>query len=223
MDNVPGVREAAEKSEAIFGNIDAWLIWQLTGGPNGGVHVTDVTNASRTMLMDLENLAWDDGMLDVFGVHRDMLPEIRSSSEVYGYTAQYGPLKRPYRFPAFSAISRPRFSARRALRSARPKTLMGTGCFLLMNTGEKIVNSTSGLITTVGYRIGDEPAVYALEGSIAIGGSLVQWFSRRLRPDRDVPSNRGTWRAPCPTTAAFTSSRRFPGCSHPTGEATPGA
>lgn len=176
MDNVPGVREAAEKGEAIFGNIDAWLIWQLTGGPNGGVHVTDVTNASRTMLMDLETLAWDDGMLDVFGVHRDMLPEIRSSSEVYGYTAQNGPFEASIPISGILGDQQAALFGQTCFKVGEAKNTYGTGCFLLMNTGEKIVNSTSGLITTVGYRIGDEPAVYALEGSIAIGGSLVQWF-----------------------------------------------
>ena len=142
LDNVDGVRAKAENGEVLFGNIDTWVIWQLTGGPDGGVHVTDVTNASRTMLMNLETLDWDDEILGILGVPRTMLPEIRASSETYG----------------------------------EAKNTYGTGNFLLLNTGTEAVPSKSGLITTLAYKIGDQSAVYCLEGSIAITGALVQWL-----------------------------------------------
>ena len=175
LDNVSGVREAAEKGEAIFGNIDTWLIWQLTGGINGGKHVTDVTNASRTLLMNIESLSWDDDMLKLLAIPKKMLPEIKSSSEVYGYTkvpifAEEIPVAGDLGDQQAALFGQLCFDAGDA------KNTYGTGCFLLINTGNRAIYSKYGLITTVGYKIADEKAVYALEGSIAIAGSLVQWF-----------------------------------------------
>jgi glycerol kinase len=173
LDNVDGVRAKAENGEVLFGNIDAWVIWQLTGGPDGGVHVTDVTNASRTMLMNLETLDWDDEILGILGVPRAMLPEIRASSETYG-EARNGlagiPVAGDLGDQQAALFGQTCFSVGEA------KNTYGTGNFLLLNTGTEAVPSKSGLITTLAYKIGDQPAVYCLEGSIAITGALVQWL-----------------------------------------------
>ncbi|NOX61017.1 MAG: glycerol kinase GlpK [Chloroflexi bacterium] len=176
LDNIPGVREAATRGEAIFGNIDSWIIWNLTGGPNGGVHVTDVTNASRTMLMNLETLDWDDELLGVMGVPRQMLPQIRPSSDpnIYGRTAQGAPVCGDLGDQQAATVGQTCFDPGEA------KNTYGTGCFMLLNTGTDIVPSQSGLLTTVCYQFGDRPAVYALEGSIAITGALVQWLRDNL-------------------------------------------
>jgi len=177
LDNVPGVREAAEKGDAIFGNIDTWVIWNLTGGTDGGVHVTDVSNASRTMLMNLATLDWDDEILGIMGVPRSMLPKIVASSAVYG-TAKGAlagvPVAGDLGDQQAALFGQTCFSPGEA------KNTYGTGCFMLLNTGTKAVPSKSGLLTTLGYKIGDEPAVYALEGSIAITGALVQWLRDNL-------------------------------------------
>lgn len=177
LDNVPGVREAAEKGEAIFGNIDTWVIWNLTGGTDGGVHVTDVSNASRTMLMNLATLDWDDEILGIMGVPRAMLPKIVASSAVYG-TAKGAlagvPVAGDLGDQQAALFGQTCFSPGEA------KNTYGTGCFMLLNTGTAAVPSKSGLLTTLGYKIGDEPAVYALEGSIAITGALVQWLRDNL-------------------------------------------
>jgi glycerol kinase len=173
LDNVPGVRERAAQGEILFGNIDTWLIWNLTGGPDGGVHVTDVTNASRTLLMDLASLTWDDGILDVMGVPRAILPEIRSSSEVFGTAvAELAgvPVAADLGDQQAALFGQACFSPGEAKNTYR------TGNFLLMNAGTEPIPSKSGLLSTVGYRIGDEPAVYCLEGAIAITGELVQWL-----------------------------------------------
>ncbi|MBF0397892.1 MAG: glycerol kinase GlpK, partial [Desulfobacterales bacterium] len=176
LDNISGVREAAKKGDAIFGNIDTWLIWWLTGGPKGGVHITDVTNASRTMLMNINTLKWDNEMLDVMNIPEKMLPEIKSSSEIYGYTPEDGVFK--YKIPVSGDLGDQQAAlfGQTCFSIGEAKNTYGTGCFLLLNIGEKVVNSKFGLLTTVGYKIGNEPAVYALEGSIALAGSLVQWF-----------------------------------------------
>ena len=166
LDNVPNAREAGQNGELIFGNIDTFLIWWLTGGPNGGVHVTDVTNASRTMLMDLHTLDWDDELLSTVGVPRAMLPRIASSSEVYGHIAA-GPL-------AGAPVAGDLGDQQAA------KNTYGTGNFMLLNTGTELVPSRSGLLTTVAYKMGSQAAVYALEGSIAITGALVQWLRDNL-------------------------------------------
>ncbi|MCE5192745.1 MAG: glycerol kinase GlpK [Candidatus Cryosericum sp.] len=177
LDNVPGAREKAEKGELYFGNMDSWVIWNLTGGVNGGVHVTDVTNASRTMLMDLATLDWDEDQLKTLGIPRSMLPEIRASSEVYGkgVGALAGiPIASDLGDQQAALFGQTCFSPGEA------KNTYGTGCFMLLNTGIKPVVSKNGLLSTLGYKIGKEAAVYALEGSIAIAGALVQWLRDNL-------------------------------------------
>ena len=183
LDNVEGVREAAEKGDAIFGNIDTWEIWWLTGGPNGGAHVTDVTNASRTMLMNLETLDWDQEILDILGIPRQMLPEIRPSSDpkIYGYTPEDGPLGTKIPVCGDLGDQQAALVGQTCFSPGEAKNTYGTGCFMLLNTGTKPVPSESGLLTTLGYKIGDEPAVYCLEGSIAITGALVQWLRDNLK------------------------------------------
>jgi len=179
LDNVEGVREKAEKGEVLFGNIDTWIIWNITGGPKGGVHTTDVTNASRTMLMNLETLDWDPDMLEVMGIPRAMLPEIKASSEVYGYCKNSGlegiPMAGDLGDQQGALFGQTCFAPGEA------KNTYGTGCFMLLNTGTEPVQSKNGLLTTLGYKIGDQPAVYALEGSIAITGALVQWLRDNLK------------------------------------------
>jgi glycerol kinase len=177
LDNVEGARARAEKGELLFGNIDTWVIWNLTGGTRGGVHVTDVTNASRTMLMNLETLDWDDEILSIMGIPRSMLPAIKPSSAVYGNAvgALSGiPVAGDLGDQQAALFGQTCFSMGEA------KNTYGTGCFMLLNTGTKAVQSKNGLLTTLGYKIGDQPAVYALEGSIAITGALVQWLRDNL-------------------------------------------
>jgi glycerol kinase len=175
--HIRGARERAERGELLFGNMDAWLLWNLTGGTDGGVHLTDVTNASRTQLMHLEHLDWDDALLTRFGIPRCMLPAIRSSSEHYGnlsVTTLAGvPLTGILGDQQAALVGQTCFAPGEA------KNTYGTGCFLLMNTGTR-KRSTSGLLTTVAYQLGSSPAVYALEGSIAITGALVQWLRDNL-------------------------------------------
>ena len=177
LDNVDGARAKAEAGDLLFGNIDSWCIWNLTGGPSGGVHVTDVTNASRTMLMNLETLDWDPEILSLMGIPKSMLPAIKASSEVYGKaTGDLAgiPVAGDLGDQQAALFGQTCFSAGEA------KNTYGTGCFMLLNTGTKAVQSKSGLLTTLGYKIGDQPAVYALEGSIAITGALVQWLRDNL-------------------------------------------
>lgn len=178
LDNVEGVKEAAIKGDAIFGNVDTWLIWWLTGGPNGGVHVTDVTNASRTLLMNLETLQWDDEILDILQIPREMLPEIVSSSDprAWGYTMRNGPFG--FEIPVCGDLGDQQAAlvGQTCFKTGDGKNTYGTGCFMLLNTGTQIVHSRCGLLTTVAYKFGDSPAIYALEGSIAITGALVQWL-----------------------------------------------
>jgi glycerol kinase len=177
LDNVAGLRAAAEAGTAIFGTIDSFLTWWITGGPNEGVHVTDVTNASRTMLMNLRTLDWDDEIVRLMGIPRQMLPQIRSSSEVYGSsTGALGgvPVAGILGDQQAALVGQTCYSAGEA------KNTYGTGCFMLLNTGPEIVPSSHGLLTTLGYKLGHQPAVYALEGSIAIAGALVQWLRDNL-------------------------------------------
>jgi glycerol kinase len=177
LDNVDGARAKAEAGDLLFGNIDTWCIWNLTGGTNGGVHVTDVTNASRTMLMNLETLDWDDEILGIMGIPKSMLPAIKASSEVYGTgVGELAgiPIAGDLGDQQAALFGQTCFSAGEA------KNTYGTGCFMLLNTGNKAVQSKNGLLTTLGYKIGDQPAVYALEGSIAITGALVQWLRDNL-------------------------------------------
>ena len=177
LQNVEGAREKAAAGDALFGNIDTWILWNMTGGRNGGLHVTDVTNASRTQLMDLGSLDWDKGMLDTFDIPRACLPQIRSSSEVYGQA--HGELEG---VPVAGILGDQQAAlvGQTCFAPGEAKNTYGTGCFLLMNTGEKLVPSTCGLVTTVGYKFGDQPVRYALEGSIAITGALVQWLRDNL-------------------------------------------
>jgi glycerol kinase len=177
LDNVPGAQAKADAGDLMFGNIDTWCIWNLTGGVSGGVHVTDVSNASRTMLMNLATLDWDPDMLKVMGVPRSMLPAIKASSAVYGKGVgdlAGIPIAGDLGDQQAALFGQTCFSAGEA------KNTYGTGCFMLLNTGTKPVQSKSGLLTTLGYKIGDQPAVYALEGSIAITGALVQWLRDNL-------------------------------------------
>jgi glycerol kinase len=174
LDNVAGVRERAESGDILFGNIDCFLVWNLTGGTRGGLHVTDCTNASRTQLMNLETLDWDHELLGAIGVPRQMLPRTVSSSEVYGVAA----LDSLKGVPVAGILGDQQAAlvGQTCFKSGEAKNTYGTGCFLLMNTGDKPVPSKYGLLTTVAYRIGNQPTAYALEGSIAITGALVQWI-----------------------------------------------
>jgi glycerol kinase len=177
LDNVPGAKAKAKKGELLFGNIDTWVIWNLTGGPNGGVHVTDVSNASRTMLMNLNTLDWDLDILKIMGVPRAMLPKVVPSSAVYGEAV--GSLKG---VPVAGDLGDQQAAlfGQTCFSPGEAKNTYGTGCFMLLNTGTKPVQSKNGLLTTLGYKIGDHPAVYCLEGSIAITGALVQWLRDNL-------------------------------------------
>lgn len=178
LENVPGVRELAEAGDALFGNIDSFLVWRLTGGPEGGVHVTDVTNASRTQLMNLESLAWDPELLEDFGIPAAMLPRICSSSEIH-HAALLGPVK-GVPIAGILGDQQAALVGQTCFQPGEAKNTYGTGCFLLMNTGAAPVPSHHGLLTTVAYKFGTEPATYALEGSVAIAGALVQWLRDNL-------------------------------------------
>jgi glycerol kinase len=184
LDNVDGVRARAESGDVVFGNIDTWVIWLLTGGTDGGAHVTDVTNASRTMMMNLETLDWDDEILGILGVPRAMLPEIRASSETYG-EAKNGlagiPVAGDLGDQQAALFGQTCFSVGEA------KNTYGTGNFLLLNTGNEAVQSKSGLLTTLAYKIGDQPATYCLEGAIAITGALVQWLRDNIGLIKESP------------------------------------
>ncbi|MEG4304163.1 glycerol kinase GlpK [Microcoleus sp. D3_18a_C4] len=173
LDNIPGLREAANQGDAIFGNVDTFLIWRLTGG----AHITDVTNASRTMLMDLQTLDWDAETLEIMAIPRQMLPEIRPSSQVFG-TAKG--LLAGVPIAAALGDQQAALVGQTCFSPGEAKNTYGTGCFMLLNTGEAIVPSKQGLLTTVAYKMGESPAVYALEGSIAIAGALVQWLRDNL-------------------------------------------
>src|SRR6476646_10055803 len=178
LENIPEARSKAEAGELLFGNIDTFLLWKLTGAENNGLHATDLTNASRTQLMNLQTLQWDDELLRAFSIPRQVLPQIRSSSEVYGNIAQ-GPLK-GVPIAGILGDQQAALVGQTCFRSGEAKNTYGTGCFLLMNTGAKPTESKHGLLTTVAYRLGKDPARYALEGSVAIGGALVQWLRDNL-------------------------------------------
>jgi glycerol kinase len=178
LQNVPGAKEKAAAGELLFGNIDTFLVWNLTGGPQRGVHVTDVTNASRTQLLNLNTLDWDAGLLAAFEIPRAMLPQVRSSSEVYGAATLPGILDVP--IAGILGDQQAALVGQACFRPGEVKNTYGTGCFLLMNTGERPVPSKFGLLTTVAYKFGNEPARYALEGSVAITGALVQWLRDNL-------------------------------------------
>ena len=173
LDNVDGARAKVNNGDLLFGTIDTWLIWNLTGQ-----HVTDVTNASRTMLMNINTLDWDDEILGILDIPRTVLPKIKSSSEIYGYTTALGGAETPV--SGNLGDQHAALFGQTCFDPGEAKNTYGTGCFMLLNTGEKPVPSKSGLLTTLGYKIGDKPAVYALEGSIAITGALIQWLRDNL-------------------------------------------
>jgi glycerol kinase len=178
LKNVRGAVERAQDGELLFGNIDTYLLWNLTGGPRGGVHATDVTNASRTQLLNLKTLDWDDELLGAFEISRSVLPQVKSSSEVYG-TVVDGAAK-GVAIAGILGDQQAALVGQACFRPGEVKNTYGTGCFLLMNTGEKTVPSQFGLLTTVAYKFGSAPAHYALEGSVAITGALVQWLRDNL-------------------------------------------
>ncbi|GAB3922368.1 hypothetical protein GCM10029976_010730 [Kribbella albertanoniae] len=173
LDHTPGLRARAERGEVLFGTMETWLIWNFTGGANGGLHVTDVTNASRTMLMNIASLEWDDELLAAFDVPRAVLPEIRPSSGVFATATEVLP---GVRIGAALGDQQAALFGQTCFSAGEAKCTYGTGSFLLLHTGQEIVRSKHGMLTTVAYQIGDEPASYALEGSMAVTGSLVQWF-----------------------------------------------
>jgi len=179
LDNVEGAREKAEAGDLMFGTTDTWVLWNLTGGVKGGVHVTDVTNASRTLFMDLKTLSWRQDILDDFGVPASMLPEIKSSSEVYG-NAESNSLLREVPIAGILGDQQAATFGQAAFDAGEAKNTYGTGNFLIFNTDTEIIHSKNGLLTTLGYKLGDEPAHYALEGSIAVTGSLIQWLRDNL-------------------------------------------
>jgi glycerol kinase len=182
LDNVTGVREAAREGHALFGTVDTWVIWNLTGGPRGGLHVTDVTNASRTQLMNLQTLDWDDQLLTLFDVPRHMLPRIHRSSArgVYGTTHANGPVGAEVPIGGNLGDQHAALVGQACFAPGEAKNTYGTGNFMLLNTGGTMVPSPSGLLTTVGYAFDGGPPVYALEGSVAVTGSAVQWLRDQL-------------------------------------------
>ena len=186
LENVEGARERAEQGELLFGNTDAWLVWNMTGGTDGGVHVTDVTNASRTMLMNIDTLDWNEEIAADMGVPMSMLPQIKSSSEVYGYGRKQGLL---IDTPIAGILGDQQAATfgQACFEIGMGKNTYGTGNFMLVNTGEDLVRSENGLLTTVAYKIGENKQVYALEGSVAVTGSLVQWIRDNLGLIKDAP------------------------------------
>ncbi|HEY69680.1 MAG TPA: glycerol kinase GlpK [Anaerolineae bacterium] len=182
LDQIPELRTDAQRGEALFGTIDTWIIWWLTGGPDGGAHVTDVTNASRTMLMNLHSLDWDEDILRILNIPREMLPRIVPSSdtEPWGLTPVDGPFGTAIPVCGDLGDQQAALVGQACFRAGEAKNTYGTGCFMLLNTGENPTPSKSGLLTTLAYRFSNAPAVYALEGSIAITGALVQWLRDNL-------------------------------------------
>jgi glycerol kinase len=186
LDNIDGVRERAENGDLLFGNIDTWLVWNLTGGVNGGIHITDVTNASRTLIMNLETLDWNEETLAVLEIPKSMLPEIRPSSERYGVVGA-GLSLAGVPIAGILGDQQAAMFGQTCYAPGEAKNTYGTGCFMLLNTGETPVTSKNGLLTTLCYKVGNQPAVYALEGSIAITGALVQWLRDNLGLIQSAP------------------------------------
>ena len=178
LEYVAGAKQKAADGELLFGTVDAFVVWHLTGGPNGGVHVTDVTNASRTQFLNLKTLQWDAKLLEAFEIPASLLPTVRSSSEVYGEAVI--PALKGVPIAGILGDQQAALAGQACFDPGEVKNTYGTGCFLLMNTGERIVPSTFGLLTTVAYKFGKQPAHYALEGSVAITGALVQWLRDNL-------------------------------------------
>lgn len=205
LENVEGARQRAEAGELAFGTTDSWVLWNLTGGVSGGIHATDVTNASRTMFMDLATCTWNEDIVAEFGVPLSMLPEIRSSSEVYG-TVETHNLLREVPIAGILGDQQAATFGQAAFSAGESKNTYGTGNFLIVNTGEEIVHSTNGLLTTVAYQLGEAKPNYALEGSIAVTGSLIQWLRDNLgiisdtrdieKLARTVPDNGGVYFVP---------------------------
>lgn len=182
LDNVEGARARAEKGDLLFGTIDTWLIWKLTGNK---VHVTDYTNASRTMMFNIHQLKWDDELLDILTIPKKMLPEVRSSSEVYGETVEYHMFGQRVPIAGVAGDQQAALFGQNCFEEGMIKNTYGTGCFILMNTGEKAVNSENGLITTIAYGL-DGKVNYALEGSVFVAGSAVQWLRDGLKMFTDA-------------------------------------
>jgi glycerol kinase len=182
LENVTAAQQAAARGDALFGNIDTWLTWWLTGGPQRGAHVTDVSNASRTMLMNLQTLQWDANIMAEMGIPMSVMPRICPSSDPqpWGYASKSGPFKDSVPVTGILGDQQAALVGQACFNPGEAKNTYGTGCFMLLNTGEEIVQSASGLLTTLAYRFGSQPAVYALEGSIAITGALVQWLRDNL-------------------------------------------
>ena len=180
LENVEGAREKAENGDLLFGTTDTWVLWNLTGGPDGGVHVTDVTNASRTMLMNLKTLEWEEDIARDFGIPMSMLPEIRSSAEIYGHGRKAKGLLRGTPIAGILGDQQAATFGQACFEKGMSKNTYGTGNFMLMNTGEEPVISENGLLTTLAYKIGDQKPICALEGSIAVSGSLIQWLRDNL-------------------------------------------
>jgi glycerol kinase len=186
LENVKGAKESALAGDLLFGTMDTWLLWNFTGGPKGGVHKTDVTNASRTMLMNLRTLQWDEQIAAEFGIPTNMLPKICSSSEVYG-TVSESSLLRGVPISGILGDQQAATFGQAAFKKGESKNTYGTGNFLIFNTGEDIVLSKNGLLTTLAYQLGDAKPVYALEGSIAVTGSLIQWLRDNLNFFQNAP------------------------------------
>ena len=180
IENSAEVKSAIKAGTARFGTVDSWLLWNLSGGVQGGVHFTDVTNASRTLLMNLETLQWDDELLRYFGIPRNLLPEIKSSSEIYATTNPHGPLGSAVPIAGILGDQHAAMVGQVCFERGESKTTYGTGNFALLNTGTEIVRSSNGLLSTVCYKFGDQPAMYALEGSVAVTGSAIQWLRDQL-------------------------------------------
>ncbi|XP_056633573.1 glycerol kinase-like isoform X1 [Diorhabda sublineata] len=186
MDNVPNVKKAIEEERCLFGNIDSWLVWNMTGGPDGGIHITDPTNASRTMLMNIETLQWDKRLCDIFGIPMNILPEIRSSSEIYAVIVMDSLLD-GVPIAGILGDQQAALVGQMCFKSGQAKSTYGTGCFILYNTGHSIVKSKNGLLTTVAYQFGPKTKpVYALEGSVAIAGIAIKWLRDNLQLFKDV-------------------------------------
>jgi len=180
LKNSTAVATAVSEGKARFGTIDSWLLWNLSGGVEGGVHATDVTNASRTLLMNLETLQWDDELFSIFKIPRSLLPEIRSSSEIYAHTSAHGPFGSAIPIAGILGDQHAAMVGQACFNRGDSKTTYGTGNFALLNTGTEIVHSKNGLLTTVCYKFGNQPAMYALEGSVAVTGSAIQWLRDQL-------------------------------------------
>lgn len=189
--NVPAVSQAVTEGRALVGTIDSWLLWNLSGGPRGGVHFTDVTNASRTLLMNLETLDWDDELLNYFDVPRSILPGIKSSSEIYAHSDPAGPLGTSIPISGIVGDQQAAMVGQACFKRGESKTTYGTGNFALLNTGTEIVRSKNGLLTTVCFKFGNEPAHYALEGSVAVTGSAIQWLRDQLQIISSAPDIEG--------------------------------